>query len=362
MRRSPASRENWLDAPANRWALQHVDGILATARVSRGTGPARELPEAREDLGEMRLAGTTLNEFVEGTCTDGFIVLRGDTVVYERYLNGLQPATRHSLMSISKSLAGTLAGICGLEPAAVVTDLVPELAESAYGDATVGQVLDMAVGVRFRQAYDDPESEVQAQDRAAGWRPALPGDPRGSQAFLATLRKEGRHGERFQYLSPNTDVLAWMLWCATGRPYPELLGERLWGAIGAQHDAFVTVDAVGFPYACAGVCATLRDLARFGRFVLDRREGRDREGSTVSAAPEWAAVTGVLPSARYHNQWWVTHDGRGSFYGVGIFGQWLWLDPTSDVVIAKLSSLPDASSPEDLTKHLICLGALAREL
>jgi CubicO group peptidase (beta-lactamase class C family) len=375
----PATRENWLDAPANRWAFQHVDAILSTVSVSRGAGAARELASVPEDLGGMTLphgaGAATLDEFLERTYTDGFIVLRGETVIFERYLNGLEPSTRHSLMSVSKSIAGMLAGVCGLDPAVKVTDLVPELAGSAYGDATARDVLDMAVAVRFRQEYDDPTSELQREDRAAGWRPPLPGDPPGSQAFLATLRGAGRPGERFQYCSPNTDVLAWMLMRAAGRPYPELL-EDLWRAIGADQDALVTVDAAGFPFACAGMCATLRDLARFGRLVLDggAREGsavipaawvdetRTGEGTPVRTAPEWESVTGRFPDARYHNQWWVTGDGRGSVYGMGIFGQWLWLDPASDTVIAKLSSLPDAFRPQDASEHLVALAALARQL
>jgi len=280
-------------------------------------------------------------------------------------------------MSISKSLAGMVAGRLidreVFDPDAEVAAYIPELKHTAYGDATAQQVLDMAVAVRFNQEYDNPQSDVQTEDRASGWRPRLSGDPPDTKAFLATIQGEGEHGTRLQYCSATTDVLAWLMERASGRPYAELLGEELWSQIGAEHDAYVTVDDSGFPYACAGVCATLRDVARFGRLVLDGGVWSGRTvlpkswidatrhgaGSPVTSALDFEAVWGAYPDAVYHNQWWTTRGPHGAFFGAGIFGQYLWLDPQSDVVIVKLSSLPAPNPPEDNKEHMTALDALA---
>jgi 6-aminohexanoate-oligomer exohydrolase len=378
---SPA---NWLEPPHNRLAFQRVDSFLRTAPISRGKGPVREFARAPQEIDHITYEGTsgesTIGAFLERTFTDGLFVVRGETILCERYFNGLTPSTRHILMSVSKPLAGTLAGALvaadRLDLDSLVADIVPELGASAYADATAQQVLDMAVHLQFRQEYDDPTSEVQTEDRVAGWRLPLPDDPPNSKAFLATLTKTGPHGGRFQYCSATTDVLAWILERRSGLTYPELLSRSLWSKIGAANDAFATVDSVGFPFACAGVCAAMPDLARFGRLVLD---GGTWNGETV-VLPEWITETGhgpgsmvssalepdgvrnIHPGAVYHNHWWTTRSRRGVMFGAGIFGQFLWLDPISDVVIVKLSSWPLAFEPADVSEHVLALGALAEEL
>lgn len=371
MRPDGVTLDNWQQGPANRWAFQHVDEMVPTATVSRGSGPVLELPAGDP------VSIPELDAFLSRTCTDGFLVLRGREVVVERYLNDQTPASRHLVMSVSKSLCssvfGQLVAEGSVDPEALVPQYLPELAGSAYGDATVQQVLDMTVGVVFDETYDDPASEVQTQDRVAGWRTARPGDPVDSYAFLATLRKQGEHGKTFAYCSANTDVLAWILERVTGQGYASLLSQRLWSRLGAECDAYITVDRSGFPMANGGACITLRDLARFGRLVLDGGLGPDgtavvpsewiadtRRGGDLAAAAD--SMRGVHDNGSYRNQFWITGDERGSFYGIGIHGQYVWLDPTSDVVVAKLSSLPEADDNDQWAEHVTFLSALCRDL
>ncbi|WP_413101139.1 serine hydrolase domain-containing protein [Streptomyces sp. Inha503] len=353
----PPTLGDWLEPPVNQWAFNHVEEFLPTAVISRGRGDHRAFAEAPLPLedAEVDLAGAriTVAEFLERTRTDAIVVLHGEHIVFERYFGEGRPDRRHALMSISKSVAGMAAGCLvdedRLTLSAPVDSYVPELAASAYGTATVGEVLDMSVSLRFNHDYRDPASEVQALDRASGWRPRDPEDP-AVRAFLARLEPDGPHGRSTQYCSATTDVLAWILERAAGQPYPEVIADRIWSRIGAEHDALVTTDPEGTPYACAGVNATARDLARFGRCVLDNGSvGGTRVipeawvRATRAGAPPGVAPDGdfreVHPNGSYRNQWWITGDASGSFLGLGIFGQYLWLDPERNVVIAKQSSL-----------------------
>ena len=361
MRPDGVTLDNWQNAPANRWAFQHVDEVVTTAVVSRGDGLTTDLIDARRPL------TSAADEFLDNTCTDGFLVLRGREIVAERYFNVMTESTRHLFMSVSKSLCSAVFGqfvVSGqIDVTVPVPRYIPELADSAYGDATVQEVLDMTVAVEFDETYDDPASEVQTEDRVAGWRSPRVGDPTDTYEFLATLRKSGVHGAAFSYCSANTDVLAWILERVTGGRYAELLSARLWSKIGVEHDAYVTVDGSGFPSANGGVCGTLRDLARFGRLVLDG--GADQAGVVVIPAA-WIAdvrrggnraaaeetMRGVHPNGSYRNQFWISGDDDGSFYGVGIHGQYVWMNPTTDVVIVKLSSLPQADATEDWSSHI----------
>lgn len=363
--------DEWQVGPANRWAFQHLDEIVSTVELSRARGPLLALSQGEP----LQVAG--LPEFLEQTFTDGFLVLRGREILHEQYFNNMTPATRHLVMSVSKSLCSSVVGqyvargVIGVD--ALVSQYVPELAGSSYGDATVQQVLDMTVAVQYDETYDDPKSEVQTHDRVAGWRSPHAGDPSDSYAFLAGLRKSGEHGKVFQYCSANTDVLAWILERIDGRRYPQILESGLWSQIGAEYNAFVTVDRSGFASANGGVCVTLRDLARFGRVVLDGGVGPD--GATV-IPPSWVADTRRggdpkaaeesmgegHPNGSYRNQFWITGDERGCFYGVGIHGQYIWMDPSADVVIAKLSTLPNADDTDAWVQHVSYFAALCRAI
>lgn len=371
----------WQEGPHNRWAFQHVSEVVPTALLPRGDGPVLELERDEADLTDLPLgegeAQTTLGSFLTRSYTDGFLVLRGRTVLYERYFNGMTPATPHLLMSVSKSLAGMLAGEFvesgTIDLAAPVAEYVPELWESAYGNATVAHLLDMTAALEFDENYADQASHVQAQDRAAGWRPRRIDDPGDTYAFLRGLRPAGPHGERFQYCSATTDVLAWVLERATGRRYPELLAECLWARIGAEHDAQITVDGAGFAFANGGVCTTLRDLGRVGLLVLEgggddrHRIASDAWVARMRAGGDPAHVVGsdfgaAYPDGSYRSKWWLPGDGRGTVYGVGIYGQFVWIDPTSGVVIVKLSSLPAALDPLVTREHHRAFRALAAAL
>ncbi|MFD0514676.1 serine hydrolase domain-containing protein [Streptomyces aureus] len=292
------SSGNWLTPPHHRLGLHRVEDVVPCTTIARGEAPARMLVPASKplDWDLLTVPGPqgmpiSAQEFLARTHTDGILVLRGDTILAERYFGEFTSASHHIVMSISKSFAGMLAGVLAgaglLDLEATVPTYVPELAAGSYAGATVGQLLDMTAAPHYDMSYQEPTAEVHAGDRAAGWRPRRPEDVVGTRPFLAQLRGAGRHGADFQYCSGTTDVLAWVLERAGGAGYGELMRRHLWSWIGAEDDAFVTVDDHGTPYACAGMGMRLRDLARFGRLVLD--DGW-REGTPVVPA-DWIART-----------------------------------------------------------------------
>jgi 6-aminohexanoate-oligomer exohydrolase len=360
-----ATLANWLESPYNQWSLHHVENLVGTTQIPKGRRSVRVFGAARQHLGrfapELDLSAGAdglhhIEDFCAASYTDAMIVLQGERIVFERYFGGNTSSTRHIVMSVSKSICGMLAGLLAAEGAidlqADTATYLPELAQGPYGTATVAELLDMTAALDFNMDHADAASEVNAGDRCAGWRPRLEGDPADTRAFLQRLRPAGRrHGEAFQYCSATTEVLARVLERASGLPYARLLAERLWSRIGAERDAYVTVDNSGAAYACAGIGMTLRDLARFGRIVLDdgwyQGEqvipaawiGETRRGGNPEKVGEHEFAS-IYPKGSYHNQWWITGDDHGSFYAAGLFGQYLWLDPLEDVVIAKFSSAP----------------------
>jgi CubicO group peptidase (beta-lactamase class C family) len=261
-------------------------------------------------------------------------------------------------MSVSKSLCGLVVGALVAEgkisPSERVVGYVPELAGSVYDGPTVQHVLDMTIHINYSEDYLNPASDVQTHDRAAGWRTRRHGDPEDTYAFLMTLTGNGELGT-FQYCSANTDVLAWIVEQVTGLRYCEALSKFLWSKLGADRDATITVDSTGFGYANGGISCTARDLARVGQLLLDGGKGPDGRvvseewvrsilaGGDREAMPE-SSFTAIHPCGSYTRQWWCTGNERGNVTGVGIHGQYLWIDPSTESVIVKLSTWPEPGS------------------
>src|SRR5688572_1023080 len=244
--------------PNTRWSFSHQRELGPSAAIRRGAGAATALPYGlRDDLDDVPFVTQdgrpmTWGESVEENFTDGLVVLHRGTVVYETYRGALQPHTPHLAMSVTKSFAGLLAAVLAhegaLDPTAPVTDYVPELADTAFGDATVRQVMDMTTGVRYREDYVDPDAEVRFYGVAAGFSRPPEGyaGPTTIFEFLKTLKKQGEHGEAFAYKTCNTEVLGWIIQRVAGKPFAGLISERIWQKLGAEEDGYVMVDSTGF--------------------------------------------------------------------------------------------------------------------
>jgi len=375
---------NWRLPPFNNWAFHHVREIVPSANIYRGTGPVLSLPASGIALPNVVFRGPrgqdwNLDDMLRASDTDGLLVLKSGKVVVERYFNGLTPEAPHIIFSVSKSVTGSLAGILvqqgKLDPEAPVTRYIPETKGSAYGEASLRHVLDMTVSIDFVEDYLNNDGAFARYRDATGWNPIR--DPErlsDLRSFLLTLpRAERPHGEIFYYVSPNSDLLGWVLERASGRPYAALLSELLWQRMGAEFDAYVTVDRLGASRAAGGICCTLRDLGRLGELM--RHEGRFGQSQVIPA--DWAAdirtagdreawqrgsMAKFLPQGRYRSKWYQTGNAGGAFLGVGIHGQWVYIDPASEVVIAKMSSqkLPVDEALDGLT--LRCFSAIVEAL
>ena len=233
----------------------------------------------------------------------------------------MNAATPHIVFSISKSICGTLGGILAqrglFDPDDRVTDYIPELASSVYADATVRHLLDMSVGIAFSEDYDDPKGDVVRYRHAAGWDPLPAGEePIDLRGFLALQKPDGpQHGGQFHYVSTNTDVLGWVYERACGQPYAELVSQYLWAPLGAEHDAYITVDAHQAMRAAGGICVTPHDLARFGEMIRRRGVANGQQivpGSWIDDINEagdpdaWARseFAEVFPKASYRSKWY----------------------------------------------------------
>lgn len=376
---------SYFQFPALRWSVSHFRELMPTINVSRGLGAPVALPRAeRSDIDSLMFTPLGASEpmswaqSLDATYTDGIVVLHRGRIVYERYFGSLTEAGQHAAMSVTKSVMGTLGALLvaegRLDPAGKVADYVPELAASAFGSATVSQILDMTTGLDYSEDYADPHAQVWAHARAGSPLPPPPDyrGPRSYYEFLQTVKPQGRHGEAFAYKTVNTDVLGWIMARVTGRNVAQLLSERIWSRLGAEQDAYMTVDSIGTPFAGGGLNTGLRDLARFGEMLRNEgrfngrqilpaqvvrqiREGGDRKVFAKADYP-------LLKGWSYKDMWWVTDKEGGAFSARGVHGQRLHVDPAAQMVIARYASHPVASNAANDPVTLPAFEALARML
>ena len=373
---------NWRQHPFSTWAFSHVREILPTANIAHDPDGVRTLGTSLEDLGHVDIGdGLTLDQYIDATWTDSFVVLQDGAVIHEVYRNAAAPARPHILMSVSKSMLGMLAGIIAsagkLDLSAPVTLYVSEMRSTAWNKATVQNVLDMRTGVLFDENYEATSGAIVEYRKSTGWNPLGADDtPSDLRSFFSQLTEaDGPHEGRFHYISPNTDLAAWIIERATGTRFADLMSRHLWQPMGTEAPAYITVDRLGAPRGAGGMCVTVRDLARTGQLIVDG----GMAGTTRVISPDWIddLFTGGDTAAwakgdfadyypgrtmHYRNKWYVQRGDRPMAFGSGIHGQNLWILLHERIVIAKMSSRPHALDTATTALNLKMVDALKRHL
>ena len=350
---------NWMQAPFNRLAFRQVANFLNTVPISRGNNPTS--PLERASLEEIKRIDTlelpnnlSLDSVLKGTDTDAFIALRDGKVLVEQYFNGQRPDSKHIMMSVTKSFTGIIAEMMILEGLLdeneLIGNIIPELENTAFADATLRNVLDMEVSMVFDETYADPNSDISRFIYASGLLPWPDGQAEFSSLydFLASLRKQDSHGREFQYTTATTEVLGWVITKRGGKPFHQQFEERLFSRIGAEYDAYFAADTQNVAVAGGGLSVTLRDMARL--VLLVANDGfwngqqivpqaiiqKIKQGGDPSHFPDFLGET-----ASYKSQWYVDAS-QGTLRALGINGQEVFVDAASGIVIVQQSSHPNA--------------------
>lgn len=372
--------DDWDRAPWNRRTFQRVREFVATTRVRRSPHP-QPWPVGLEDIASIQFESEghrqNVDAFLGSSYTDGFLVVHRGAIVAEQYENGMMQFTPHLAQSISKSVVGTLAGILAgqgrLRTDARLTEYVPELEATAYRGATVQHVLDMSSGVFWDENYTSPHSHVAQMDAACGWkRVPVQGWPTCMWDLVLTLRdSRGPHGVDFSYRSIETDVLAFAIERATGERLAELVSNEIWAPMGAEEDAYFTVDPTGFACACGGFNATLRDFARFAQLFVSGGTAAGRQiiplefinGTRGADSRKFSSsYRDVLPRGAYRNQFWIEDGKRRALLARGVFGQLIYVDPDAQFVGVKLSSWPEFTDVPRTRTALAAMQAIRDSL
>lgn len=309
--------------------FSHMDRAFLSIPLATAT-TALPLPEGTDVPLPAGVA-----DWIEERTVTALLVLNQGQITHESYHQGTQPDDLRIGWSVAKSFLSMLTGLLVEDGSITLSDPIttyaPILRGTAYDGATVEDLLQMESGVAFDEDYLDQSSDINRMGREL----ALGGTLDGFAAALSDRTREP--GEAMQYVSMDTHVLGMVLRGATGRQVPDMLSERLLIPMGIEGPAYYLTDGAGVAFVLGGLNMTTRDYARMGLTVS--RNGAPGGAQVVPAdwieASTSASAKTAPPEMGYGYQWWIPADARpGEVLARGIYGQYVYIDRTRDIVIA----------------------------
>jgi len=302
----------------------------------------------------------SFEESLELAKADGIIVLHKGKIVFERYYGFLELDGTHAVMSVSKTLTGTLGAVLVaegvLDEGKTASYYVPELQGSAFGNATIRELLDMTTALDYDENYNNPSSRIWEFSQAGTPYPK-PEDYKGAKSyreFLQSVKQKGVHGKKFAYKTINTDALAWVITRVCDKSLADLISERFFKPMGAHVEGYYQLDATGTEFAGGGFNGALRDLAAFGEMIRNDGffngkqilpKGLMNDLLEKSNANKFDKESyPILKGWAYRNMWWITKNSDNAFCARGVHGQVIYINPKAEMVLVRLASHPEASN------------------
>lgn len=377
----PPSREsqvtsfNYRVYPNGKWSFRNMAAPLHALMIPR-EGSVHVFKEAGNNkIGQTKVfKDSTFENVFDANEADAVIVIRNNTVLFEKYWNGFSRHYQHIWFSMTKSLTSSAFGLLvsqnKIDLNASPAKYVVELKGTPWERTTIQNVLNMSTALGFQETYTDTASLFYKNyGDAITFFPttAADTDPKiakvlGAYDFLTRLATQNNNlqpGAKFEYNSTNVDVIGWMISRITGKTYNEFIQENVWSKIGAEHDAYINIDRSYTAVATGGMNSTVRDLALFGTLIVNRGKIDGKQIIPQSWVDETIKITQAdkerylkndvyvpakMPWIAYKNYWWILDETKGEYCALGIHGQVLYINRSANLVIAYFSSQRNAGS------------------
>ncbi|MEO7080456.1 MAG: serine hydrolase [Flavobacteriales bacterium] len=280
-----------------------------------------------------------LEDFLKDHKTVAFLVIQRDTIVYERYFKGYDPSRIHTSFSMAKSVISMLIG-CAIEDGMItgvdqlVTDFIPELRENGFDKVTVEQLLQMTSGLKFNESYFNPFGDAATFYYG-----------RRLYKSMARMKLKAEPGTHFEYQSGSSQLLGLVVERALRnandpRTITEYLNDKLWSPLGMEYPASWSIDQKkgGIEKTFCCINAPARDFAKLGSLYLHKGNWHGKQLISKEWVEQSTRVDTANGSAWYYQyQWWIP-SREGDFQAQGILGQYVYVDPSRDIVIVRLGT------------------------
>lgn len=302
---------------------------------------------------------------LEDSKTVAFLVLKNDTLVYEKYMNGYEDTTLMTSFSVAKSFISSLVGIAVKEgfiknTGQSIGEFIPSIKDSNVRNVSIEDVLNMRTGIEYNEGYFNPFGDVAVSYYGTDL-----------QKHVDKLKLKDNPGSKFKYISVNTQILSMVLENATGKSLNEYAQEKLWKPMQMEFNGSWSVDSKTNQVEKAFCCwnARGRDYLRYGKLMLNKGNWNGKQLVPL----EWTDKV-LNPDKHgfekfYSYQWWhgVVHTHKetkktyvgtevfklflmgdfgnaekyditsvGDSYAQGILGQYIYIHPEKDLVIVRI--------------------------
>ena len=345
------------------WKNANIDDIefrdLRTIEASVAPSPWISKPLWNAEFSEAD------EQWHEEYMSASFLVLHGDTLLYERYWNGFDENTVSNSFSACKSIVALAVGLAVTDGLVNVDDELGQYLPRFAGDTgkglTVEEVLQMRTHIPFGEDYNNPFGFMAK----AYYRDNM-------QDLLEEYTVPETHGTEWQYQGGNTMLLGELVASLGRGTLSEWVERGLWQPMGAQNDAFWGLDAPdnagGIERCFAMYYATARDFARYGKLL--NHDGAWNGQQLVDSAFVAAMVQPIAErspgcdAGHYGYQIWLgeTEDGLAFSCMEGLRGQFIVSIPDLDLVIVRTGFDKDPHKTDDLPSCIDRIISMGRGL
>ncbi len=275
------------------------------------------------------------DEFLHKSKTVAFIIIRNDTILSERYLNGYAENDVVASFSMAKSFTSALVGIAIEEGILgsendTISQYIPELAKNGFNRVTIKHLLQMTSGLKYSESYISPFSDAAIQYYG-----------RNLEKHLLKSKLKNNPGEKFAYTSGTTQLLGYVLHRALnakGMTLTQYLQLKIWGPTGMESDASWSLDKKdGLEKTFCCINAIGRDFARMGRLYLHKGARGEHQIVPSSWVSKSTAIDTTDGSAWFYQyQWWLASKDQSDFLMNGHLGQFVYVHPAKNLIIVRL--------------------------
>ena len=282
---------------------------------------------------ESKMISFQFEQLLEESKTVAFLIIKNDTIQYEKYWGKYDESSIVPSFSMAKSITSILIG-CAIDDKLIksvnepITNYIPELKENDFDKVTIENLLQMTSGIKFNESYINPFGDAATFYYGTNLRKAI-----------KKMKLEIEPGERFAYSSGSAQLLGLVLERALkNKTISSYLEEKIWQPLEMEFDASWSLDRKknGLEKTFCCINARARDYAKIGRLYLNKGKWNDKQ----IVSENWVAQSTKVDTTnnsvkRYQYQWWLPSQ-TGDFFAQGILGQYIYVNPKKNLIIVRL--------------------------
>jgi hypothetical protein len=302
------------------------------------------------------------NKWINDNYVTGLVALKirnltNASLLYENYYRGNNHNTKTISWSTGKSFVSALVGIAmqdGLIKSIddKVDKYIPTLINKSYGNVTIKNLLQMSSGIYFNEDYNDPVSDVNKMSYYIG----LGFD---FDDFITAMVKMDEQGIVLNYISTDTQVLGMVLQSVLNDTLTNYLENKIWKQIGTECELnwLMDNDIARRELYFGTINTCTRDYARFGWLYLNKGksplDGKQLiDEKWINDSTNVSSIHLLPQNTKYNNlgygyQWWIPDGNDGEYIAIGVYGQFIYVNPRYQTVIAMNSAYPKYSAEEN---------------